>query len=230
MAKHIVKLRPEPPEVVLGKFDPTHKGCTLVDPRTVRNEPYFPKLRPDRNLPRTYFRWDKKERRVRCMVTIMPKGVHVAWDVCGYCAAYFTLCRCADGLSTCRSVEYIYDAQRADLKGEVFDYNHPDYFGSLTRGLREKLQDARSAPIFPARSIHPPEPSQARRAAPAAGKKHVKFDAVSEAGGGRLKKMDSLVQSRTKKLIKRLEDRVDEYVPKKPIIRKPPKKRITKLR
>lgn len=106
------------------------------------------RMNPKRNIETTYLRVGKADRRIKSIITIMPDGVHLSWDVCGVCHQYFTLCPCPMGVSAARSVEYIFDKTNADMKKEPWDYHHPNYRGSLTKADREARQNRMDSRII----------------------------------------------------------------------------------
>lgn len=90
---------------------------------------------------KTYFSVDKKTFKPNGIITEMDDGLLVAWTGCGRCHSHWSQCKCPDGLMAERAIEYIYDHTRANLAGEEWNYNHPNYQGSMTAKLRqERLQ------------------------------------------------------------------------------------------
>lgn len=134
---------------VTGKKDPFREGCVMVDPKTAPSSPMFFRFNPDRTVPTSYYRFDKTKKRVTAVVSVMKDGLHVAWDTCGACFNYLHLCRCPNGISASRSVEYIFDSTNAILAGEEWSIHHPNYRGSLTAKQREREQKAREARYKP---------------------------------------------------------------------------------
>lgn len=145
---------PEPSVLVRGDPDLAFPGCVLVPAK--RAPKSFPKLNLKYNFPETYYRYDRKKRAVRCIVTVMPDGSRVAWDTCSYCHHYFTMCTCTAGIQTCRSVEYIHDSIEARVKGEEWGMSHRNYRGSLTREERERRQAEPQRFVMPPRASVPP--------------------------------------------------------------------------
>lgn len=88
-------------------------GCILV-PLSER-KPHYPATAKN-ILPYTYYRVVESEDRVRAMVTIMPDGLHVAWDSCARCLQHIVRCPCKSGVYHSRSIGWI----RA-----TFDINYP---------------------------------------------------------------------------------------------------------
>lgn len=80
------------------------EGCILVP--VSKGKDHYPVVSP-RVLENTYYRVVKDEDRVRTLVTVMPDGVHVAWDSCARCHGYITQCRCKEGMYHPRSVAWI---------------------------------------------------------------------------------------------------------------------------
>lgn len=58
--------------------------------------------------PTTYYRVGAKSNKLKCMVTIMPNGLHVAWDFCGTCSLGLHGCTCHHGPTAPRHIEYMY--------------------------------------------------------------------------------------------------------------------------
>lgn len=69
-------------------------------------------------LPNTYYRVDNDTLEVKCMVTILEDGWHIAWDTCSQCANYFKICECRNGMVQPRSVTYFYYKARHEKLGE----------------------------------------------------------------------------------------------------------------
>lgn len=84
------------------------------------------------------------KRPVHSFVTVMPDGLRVAWDICGYCASWVGCCTCANGVSAPRSVEYIYDSTVASMAGEEWTPNHPNYkLGTIQQMRRSGTSSTR---------------------------------------------------------------------------------------
>lgn len=97
-----------------GKTDPNATGCMLV-----RSDPSF---RPIYRAPKgTVYRYDRKARRVVSMVTVMPDGSHVAWDMCGGCAQHVRTCVCKYGIMAPRAIDVIHDKTTAVMDGERWE-------------------------------------------------------------------------------------------------------------
>ena len=152
----------------------------LVHPDKAPKHPKFAfKLDPEMTLPNTYFKWDRKERRVTELQVIMPDGHHVSYASCGACHYYFSLCKCRTGIVMPRSMEYIFDWTNARLAKEEWGINHPNYTGTYQARLRAKraamprprmeivrkpggklqVRDAKPEPL---KRKHPAAPEQAR--------------------------------------------------------------------
>lgn len=96
-------------------------------------------MNPDWNfMSSTYYRFNPETKIVESMVTVMPDGLSVAWWLCRICKQDVKYCKCARGVSVCRSIEWIYDKTVAHMAGQEWDINHLNYSGSLTRAYRER--------------------------------------------------------------------------------------------
>ena len=166
---------PEPvrPPLVKGKPDGAFPDCVLVRVDQAPKHPLFVRLNPKYNFKETYYRYDKKLKKVRCLVTVMPDGLRVAWDTCRYCSRYFSSCSCKAGIQACRSIEYIYDSIDAHMKKEEWTVHHRNYRGSLTRAEREQRAAAPQKFVMPVRTtplpvrgddlpVPPPRPDKPR--------------------------------------------------------------------
>lgn len=69
-------------------------------------------------LPNTYYRVDNDTMKVKCMVTILEDGWHIAWDTCSQCANHFRICECKSGMKQPRSITYFYHKARHEKLGE----------------------------------------------------------------------------------------------------------------
>ena len=104
-------------------------GCTMV-PLT-KALPEWPKVQPG-ILANTYYRINTDSGELRCMVTVMPDGLRVAWDSCGKCHDTVKRCRCRSGIYHGRDIGWIratYDHD--DWPGvKILDYTeYYDPFG-----------------------------------------------------------------------------------------------------
>lgn len=92
-----------------GKKDPTRTGklnrYLLVKPENMPDG--FPVLH-DKCLPDSFWRVDPKSNTVRCMVTVLPDGLHAAWGNCSVCLNSDVRCVCKGGLIHPRGMEWIY--------------------------------------------------------------------------------------------------------------------------
>ena len=165
------KLQPQYTGLVRGSQDPHRPECVLVPVNRAPKHPAFRDVAMKYAPPQTFYRYDKAEHRVMCLVSVMSNGLHVAWDTCGGCAWYWSLCRCANGLRAPRSVEYIFDQINALAAGQEWDHNHPHYRGSFTRADRmakaSRLEARYSAPpswTAPTPAKAPENPSEGRTA------------------------------------------------------------------
>lgn len=82
------------------------EGCKLVPVVPGKSVHGYPRVGND-VIENTYYRVDKKTKKVQCMVTVMPDGLHCAWDNCAACYQYFTLCTCRGGLLHPDSVQWV---------------------------------------------------------------------------------------------------------------------------
>lgn len=82
------------------------EGCRLVPVVPGKSVNGYPLVGND-VIENTYYRVEKKTKKVRSMVTIMPDGLHCSWDNCAVCYQYFTLCRCRAGLLHPDSVQWV---------------------------------------------------------------------------------------------------------------------------
>lgn len=129
-------------------------GYGLVSLEEAKRNGKFPKIDESMIPPDTYFRVSKNELRSRCLVTVMPNSLLVAWDTCGLCHSYYNLCRCHAGISADRAIEWIFDKWTADKAGEEWDINHRNYYGSFTKAARERRKGrANISRIIPARDV-----------------------------------------------------------------------------
>lgn len=107
-------------------------GCTLI--HLSKAQEGWPKVQPG-ILPNTFYRIDTKTGELKCMVTVMPGGLRVAWASCGKCHDHVTRCRCKSGVYHCSSIGFIratYDHD--DWPGvRITDYSeYWDPFGRRT--------------------------------------------------------------------------------------------------
>lgn len=100
------------PFKVQGSRDPHMPGRILVP--LGREHATLPKVVG--TPPETFYRYDEKKRRIECMVTMMPDGLTVAWDVCGTCAHHVRICTCP-AIRPGRGVIHLYEI----ATGEPFE-------------------------------------------------------------------------------------------------------------
>lgn len=120
----MVKIKRTSKPVAGSVLADTIEGCEL-HPITTREG--WPKVA--RNIiANTYYRVTKETDKVRCLVTIMPDGLKVAWDTCAKCHDHITLCVCRSGIYQPASVGYIratyevnYPTERPTDYSEFFD-------------------------------------------------------------------------------------------------------------
>lgn len=85
-----------------------------------------------RVIGNTYFKVASKSKEVAALVTVMPDGLHVAWDTCGKCHDHVSQCSCSTGIYHPSSVGWIratYDVKYPSEK--VTDYSR--YFDPYGR-------------------------------------------------------------------------------------------------
>ena len=215
--------------LVKGLAEPNRPGVLLVEPKHAPKHPMFKGLNPARTLPDTFYRYEPATRRVKCLVTKMTDSCIVAWDMCGLCTHYFTLCTCSKGLSVPRSVEYIYDSIVAKQNGEEWDLNHPNYKGSLSKAEREKAQDGPRHYVMPDRGIlndlpgnrPSTKPQRPQATAPVVQgrvlRKERDLEVVKAASTGDMTKATEVAEEVGGDLLKRLLKKVDEPPQKKPV-------------
>lgn len=129
--------------------------------RHPKSNPDFTPIRKDMLIPGTYWRIDPATKTIRCLVTIMPDGVYVAWWSCRACSANFSQCRCRYGITPPRSIEYIYDQTNALRAGDEWSIHHPHYKGSFTMALRPS-----SGPVWVPAPAKAPTPVRSAVVAP----------------------------------------------------------------
>lgn len=154
-------LQPKYTGLVRGSPDPNRPECVLVPLNKAPRHPVFRDVATKYAPPQTFYRYDKAEKRVLCLVSVMSNGLHVAWDTCGGCAWYWSLCKCAAGLRSPRSVEYIFDQINALAAGQEWDHNHPHYRGSFTRAERLARASRMESRYASTKPWKPPVPAQA---------------------------------------------------------------------
>ena len=89
-------------------------GCVLVPLH--KRKAKFP-MPQDNIVEGTYYRVERaKPNVVRCMVTVMPDGLLVAWESCSKCKRHVQQCKCKDGFYHPASIGWI----RAT-------YDHPEW-------------------------------------------------------------------------------------------------------
>jgi hypothetical protein len=86
---------------------------------------------------KTYFTVDKITMKPNGLITEMPNGLLLAHTSCGACHSHWSQCKCPNGLTCSRSIEYVFDATTAESKGEEWNAYHPNYLGSLLRKDKE---------------------------------------------------------------------------------------------
>jgi hypothetical protein len=79
-------------------------GCVLV-PLAKRQEDW-PSTQAGL-IANTFYRIDSSTKKLRCMVTVMPDGLRLAWDSCGKCHEHVIRCKCRSGIYHCSSVGFI---------------------------------------------------------------------------------------------------------------------------
>lgn len=127
------------PGPVKGKKDPRFPHLLLVPASADPQQPYLPKLNPELNfMDATFYRFNPKTKSVETLVTVMPDGTHVAWWICFTCKQDVKWCKCTRGVVVCRSVEYIWDQDMAQIAGEDWNVSHLNYTGSLRKAYRSK--------------------------------------------------------------------------------------------
>ena len=78
-------------------------------------------------LPNTYYRVDNDEYTVKCLVTILPDGWHIAWDTCSACSNHMKQCKCASGITQPRTVTYFYSKAMNQVHGTPMISTHELY-------------------------------------------------------------------------------------------------------
>ena len=78
-------------------------------------------------LPETYYRVDNEKNTVKCLVTILPDGWHIAWDTCSACSNYMTICKCSSGITQPRTVTYFYSKAMNKVHGVPMISTHELY-------------------------------------------------------------------------------------------------------
>ena len=78
-------------------------------------------------LPNTYYRVHNKKHTVRCLVTILPDGWHIAWDTCSSCVNHMKNCKCASGITQPRTVTYFYSKTMNKIHGTPMISTHELY-------------------------------------------------------------------------------------------------------
>lgn len=113
-------------------------GGTLKKGRGKRLSDYVkPQLRPFSNGPKDHV--TVGEGGDYYVITTL-RGTRIAFDMCGRCGVHVKHCKCASGSSLPRAIEYVWDQDAAEAKGEEWDYNHPNYKGSFTARETKKNQ------------------------------------------------------------------------------------------
>jgi hypothetical protein len=103
----------------------------------------------------TFYSVDRNSFKLNGILTRMPNGVYIAWTSCGMCHSHYTNCSCRSGLTCARSIEFIYDKTVAEMKGEVFQYGHPNYLGSVLDKARRSGAGLNWVNTSPARPVEP---------------------------------------------------------------------------
>ena len=85
-------------------------------------------------LPKTYYRVDNEKNTVKCLVTILPDGWHIAWDTCSLCCNYMTICKCSSGITQPRTVTYFYSKAMNKIHGVPMISTHELYGREKTTG------------------------------------------------------------------------------------------------
>lgn len=157
-------------------------GCTLI-PLDKRQDGW-PKTQPG-ILPNTYYRIDNKTGNLRCMVTVMPTGLRLAWDMCGKCHDTVARCLCRSGVYHGSSIGFIratYD--HSDWPGvKITDYS--EYYDPFGRKHGEGV-DRSDVTIWQRGPLADPKPPTTRTEARRAKQKVAKDirDQVSPVSGG----------------------------------------------
>lgn len=122
-----------------GQPDPRFPELLRVPVEAEPTYPGLPKMNPAMNfMDATYYRFNPTTKMVEALVTVMPNGLSVAWDICRGCSRLFVQCSCRAGVQVCRSVEWIWDQTKADMAREDWTINHPMYYGSLTKAAKDR--------------------------------------------------------------------------------------------
>ena len=97
-------------------------------------------------LPNTYYRVDNETLKVKCMVTILEDGWHIAWDTCSQCANHFRVCECKSGMVQPRSITYFYHKARNKVLGEPM-ISTTELYKGVKPTFRKKYTFKRSEPV-----------------------------------------------------------------------------------
>lgn len=165
LKKTLTKTEKEPPlPKVVGVKIKTSTGAKMLHHEKRPDHPAYHLLNAKYVFPETYYMIDPKTMRPFSMATLVPPiyggdPLVVAWDSCGTCHYFWTKCKCRGGITTPRSVEYIYDKNVAIKNGDEESWGiwHPDYYGSLTKKDREARQAAQESRRFSGRKVVRPE-------------------------------------------------------------------------
>lgn len=143
----------------------------------------------------TYWVYDPETNTPKHLYTRLRKSdsVDIAWTTCGACYETPFNCRCPNGIQVPRSVEYIWDKNEAEIKGEEWTIYHPHYYGSLVRAARTVESEASARETLARRGIvtGPPKPAQKVLTPPAAPSKRKPRVRVPQPEAPNLEKIDA---------------------------------------
>lgn len=125
-----------------------------------KRRPRWPKAQKN-VIDGTYYRVKKeKPDTMVCMVTVMPDGLHVAWDNCCKCHRRITQCQCVDGFYHDSSIGFIRATKDEPdwPTRRVMDY--AKYHDPFMRSEKKQSRDTDTYGYTP-----PPTPPPAKRRA-----------------------------------------------------------------
>ena len=78
-------------------------------------------------LPNTYYRVDNEKYTVKCLVTILADGWHIAWDTCSACVNHMKNCKCSAGITQPSTITYFHSKAMNQIHGTPMITTHELY-------------------------------------------------------------------------------------------------------
>lgn len=142
-------------------------GADVICVSALTQHVTLPKINQDLTPDNTFWLYDSKANVPKWLYTRLEKSsdVDIAWTNCGGCMNPVFQCKCPGGIRVPRSVEYIYDQNRAQIAGEDWGIYHPNYYGSLVRASQTRASESAARDTLVRRGVVTAAEQAAQKAA-----------------------------------------------------------------